>query len=268
MSVIGQGFGSERLKLGSVNLFQDGSIQGFTAALSQPYHTRTDFLGALIMPQESLDELVEKYHEMEFQMAIHANGDRAIESILIALEKADRLYPGHGAHRHMIIHCQTASDDQIRRIKELGVIPNYFVNHVYYWGDRHESIFLGPERARRIDPLKSTLDYGWKFVLHSNLPVTPVDPLFSMHTAVNRITREGKTLGPEERITPYEALKAYTTDAAFCSFEEKIKRSIEVGKLADFVVLSDNPLRVSPENIKEIQVLQTAVNGCKVFEKN
>jgi predicted amidohydrolase YtcJ len=111
------------------------------------------------------------------------------------------------------------------------------------------------------------LDKGWKFALHSDLPVTPVDPLFSMHTAVNRITREGKILGPEERITPHEALKAYTTDAAFCSFEENIKGSIEVGKLADFVVLSDNPLRVSPKNIKEIQVLQTVVSGCRVFEK-
>ena len=258
---LGPGFGSERLKLGSVKLFQDGSIQALTAALSETYHNRTDFKGNLIMPQETLDELVEKYHRKGFQIAIHANGDRAIESVLTAFEKADRLHPGHGANRHMIIHCQMASHDQISRMKDLGVIPNYFVNHVYYWGDRHESIFLGPDRSRRIDPLKSTLDQGWKFVLHSDLPVTPVDPLFSIHTAVNRITREGKVLGPEERVPVLEALKAYTINAAYCSFEEKIKGSIDPGKLADFTVLSDNPLTVEPEAIKDIQVLATAVDG-------
>lgn len=262
------GFGSDRLKLGSVKLFQDGSIQGHTAALRESYHNRSDFKGNLIMPQETLDALVEKYHSMGFQIAVHANGDRAIESVLTALEKADRRHPGHGANRHMIIHCQLASDDQIRRMKDLGVIPNYFVNHVYYWGDRHESIFLGPERARRIDPLQSTLDQGLKFVLHSDLPVTPVDPLFSIHAAVNRITREGKVLGEEERISPLEALKAYTTHAAFCSFEEDIKGSIEPGKLADFAVLSHNPLTVSSDKIKDIQVLQTVSGGRTVFERD
>jgi predicted amidohydrolase YtcJ len=109
------------------------------------------------------------------------------------------------------------------------------------------------------------LDQGWKFVLHSDLPVTPVDPLFSMHTAVNRITRDGKILGPEERITPFEALQAYTTNAAFCSFEEDLKGSIEVGKLADFTILSGNPLTVSPEAIKDIRVAGTVVGGQVVF---
>lgn len=260
------GFGSEHVKLGSVKLFQDGSIQALTAALSEPYYNRPDFNGNLIMPQEVLDGLIEKYHSLGFQIAIHANGDQAIESVLTAMEKADRLHPGHGSNRHMIIHCQMASRDQIRRMKNLGVIPNYFVNHVYYWGDRHASIFLGPERARRIDPLKSTLDQSWKFVLHSDLPVTPVDPLFSIHTAVNRITREGKVLGEEERISPLDALKAYTTNAAFCSFEEDIKGSIEAGKLADFAVLSGDPLKVDPEAIKDIRVLQTVVGGKPVYE--
>jgi len=262
-----QRFGSTHLRLGSVKLFQDGSIQGLTAALLEPYYNKPDLKGNLIMPQEALDTIVEKYHGMGLQVAIHANGDRAIESVIKAFERADRLHPGHGENRHMIIHCQTASDDHVRRMKALGVIPNYFVNHVYYWGDRHESLFLGPDRARRIDPLKSTLDLGWKFALHSDLPVTPVDPVFSMHTAVNRITREGKVLGPEQRISPYEALCAYTTHAAYCSFEEDIKGSIEEGKLADFAVLSDNPLTVEPEKIKEINVLQTTVGGETVWKR-
>jgi predicted amidohydrolase YtcJ len=152
-------------------------------------------------------------------------------------------------------------------MKHLGVVPSYFVNHVYYWGDRHVSLFLGPERAARISPLASSLKEGLIFTLHSDLPVTPVDPIFSIHTAVNRITREGKVLGSEERISPLEALKTYTTHAAYCSFEEDIKGSIEVGKLADFAVLSDNPLTVDPEKIKDIQALQTVVGGQSVYER-
>jgi len=262
---LGGGFGSDYLKLGSVKLFQDGSIQGLTAGLNEPYHCSPDLRGELIMPQEQLDEVVARYHELGFQLAIHANGDRAIESVLTAMENAEAKCPRQGALRHMIIHCQTASVNQIRRMRDLGVVPNYFVNHVYYWGDRHVSIFLGPDRARRIDPLQSTLDLGWKFVLHSDLPVTPVEPLLSMHNAVNRITREGKVLGPEERIAPDEALKAYTINAAYCSFEEDIKGIITSGKLADFAVLSDNPLTVAPEAIKDIQVEATVVGGRKVY---
>jgi len=140
----------------------------------------------------------------------------------------------------------------IGRLKQLAAIPSYFVNHVYYWGDRHTSLFLGPERARRIDPLGLSLKAGLIFSLHSDLQVTPVDPIFSIHNAVNRTNRDGELLGPEERISVLEALKAYTVNAAYCSFEEKVKGSIEEGKLADFAVLSDNPLAVKSEAIKDI----------------
>jgi len=261
---LGTGFGSRYLKLGGVKFFQDGSIQGLTAALSEGYHNKPDFRGDLILPQETLDGLVEKYHGSGIQVVIHSNGDRAIESTLQAVEKAYRLHPGLD-HRNMIIHCQLASLDHIKRMKRIGVVPSYFVNHVYYWGDRHVSMFLGPERAQRIDPLGSSVEEGLIFTLHSDLPVTPVDPLFSIHCAVNRITREGKLLGPEERIPPLEALKAYSTHAAYCSFEENLKGSIEVGKVADFAVLSDNPLVVAPEAIKDIQVKATAMGGHVVY---
>jgi predicted amidohydrolase YtcJ len=263
---LGTGFGSEYLKLGCVKLLQDGSIQGLTGALTEPYHNKPDHRGDLIMPQETLDKQVEKYHSAGLQIAIHANGDRAIESCLLAIEKAQVLHPRRD-HRHMIIHCQTATPDHIVRMKRLGVVPSYFVNHVYYWGDRHVSLFLGPERAARISPLASSLKEGLIFTLHSDLPVTPVDPIFSIHTAVNRITREGKVLGPDERISPLEALKTYSTHAAYCSFEENIKGSIEVGKLADFAVLSDNPLTVDTDKIKDIQALQTVVGGQSVYER-
>ena len=257
-------FGSGRLRLGCVKLFQDGSIQALTAALEEPYQNAPGRRGDLVHPQDALDELVERYHSRGIQVAIHANGDRAIESTLQALERAQRLHPRDDA-RHLIIHCQLASRDQIRRMKRLGVIPSFFVNHVYYWGDRHVALFLGPERAARIDPLGTAVQEELIFTLHSDLPVTPVDPLFSMHCAVNRLTRNGRVLGPEERIHPLEALKAYSVYAAACSFEEDLKGSIEKGKLADFVVLSESPMRVRPESIKDIRVLKTVVGGRTVY---
>jgi len=259
-------FGSDFLKQGAVKFFQDGSIQASTAALSEAYKHLPGFSGELIIRQETLDELLEEYHRKGIQIAVHANGDRAIGSVLQALEKANQSYP-RTDHRHMIIHCQLASKDHIARMKRLGVIPSFFVNHIYYWGDRHVSIFLGPERAGRIDPVATSVQEGLTFTIHSDLPVTPVDPLSSMHCAVNRMTKENMLLGPEERISPLEALKAYTTYAARCSFEEGIKGSIETGKLADFTVLSDNPLTIAPEKIKDIQVMQTVVGGRVVYEQ-
>jgi predicted amidohydrolase YtcJ len=258
-------FGSGRLRLGCVKIFQDGSIQALTAALEEPYQNAPGRRGDLLHPQEFLDALAERYHRRGIQVAVHANGDRAIESALQALERAQRLHPRDDA-RHLMIHCQLASQDQIRRMKRLGVIPSFFVNHVYYWGDRHAALFLGPERAARIDPLATAVKEGLIFTLHSDLPVTPVDPLFSMYCAVNRRTREGVVLGPEERIAPVEALRAYTVHGAYCSFEENAKGSIEVGKAADFVVLSANPLAVPPERIKDIMVLRTVLGGRTVHE--
>lgn len=258
-------FGSERLRLGSVKLFQDGSIQALTAALEEPYRNAPSRRGDLIHSQERLDHLVEHYHSRGIQIAVHANGDRAIDSTVRAIERAERRHLRRDA-RHLIIHCQLASRDQIRRMKRLGVIPSFFVNHIYYWGDRHVALFLGPERAARIDPLGAAVEEGLIFTLHSDLPVTPVDPLFSMHCAVNRRTREGIVLGPGERIFPMEALRAYTVHGAYSTFEEQTKGSIQMGKLADFVVLSENPLRVAPERIKEIKVLRTVLGGRTVYE--
>ncbi len=264
---LGTGFGSEFLKLGAVKLFQDGSIQARTAALSEPYLNSGKHRGDLILSQDTLDDLVMHYHQRGIQVAVHANGDQAIESALDAMERAQRAYPGRTL-RHMIIHCQLAGKNHIRRMKESGIIPSYFVNHVYYWGDRHVSLFLGHERAKRIDPLASTVAAGLPFTLHSDLPVTPVDPLFSIYCAVNRFTRDGQVLGPEERIDPVEGVKAYTAYAATCSFEEHQKGSIEARKLADFVVLSGSPFRVQREKIKDIQVLKTVLGGRTVFTRD
>ncbi len=258
---------SNLLKLGSVKLFQDGSIQALTAALTAPYYKYPELKGDMIHPQIGLDDLVAKHQRAGRQLAIHANGDRTIESCLKALEKADQRYPDKDL-RHMIIHCQLATRDHIDRMKKVGVIPSYFINHVYYWGDRHLSTFLGPERAERLSSLNSSLKAGLMFTLHSDLPVTPVAPLFAMHCAVNRTTKNGQVLGASERISPLAAIRAYTEHAAYCSFEENIKGTITTGKLADFVVLSANPLKTAPSKIKNIRVLETVLGGKTVYINN
>ena len=262
-----RGFGSSYLKMGCVKNFQDGSIQALTAALKEDYFNSPGFKGHLIMPQEELDAFAERYQAMGLQMAIHANGDGAIESVIQALEKAQSKHPRTDM-RHMIIHCQMASDAHIVRMKKLGAIPSFFSNHVYYWGDRHISMFLGQKRAERIDPLASAVKSDLPFTLHADTPVTPISPIFSMHNAVNRLTKAGVKLGADQCITPYQALQAYTTNAALCSFEENEKGSIQPGKLADFAVLSDDILSMDHERIKDIRILKTFVGGHLVFDVN
>ncbi len=148
----------------------------------------------------------------------------------------------------------------------MNITPSFFVGHVFYWGDRHRNIFMGPTRAADISPLRSALDRGIRFTVHDDTPVTPVDPLHLMWVSVNRRTRSNQFLGPDERVTPVEALRAMTIDAAWQNFEEEIKGSIEIGKVADFAILADNPLTVDPATIKDIEVLETIVGGKTVYQ--
>jgi len=262
---VAKGCGSHYFKMGGVKFFQDGSIQGYTGALLDGYHSRPDWKGELIMPQEELNEKIMRHHKNDDHIVIHGNGDAAIESILQAFEAAQAAYHRED-HRHMLIHCQMAHPDHIERIIKLGMVPSYFINHVYYWGDRHKALFIGPERAARLNPLGSSLRAGMLFSVHSDYPVTPFDPFFTMHTCVNRETRSGEILGPDECISPLEALKTFTTYAAMCSFEEDIKGSLEAGKLADFTVLSDDILKIDPTQIKNIRALRTVIGGRTVYE--
>lgn len=262
---LGMGFGDEWLKMGSVKSWQDGSIQGLTAALAKPYHNSPDWLGEMLIDQDELNEMVAKYQSMGMQVALHANGDRAIESVLMALEHAQELHP-HDDLRHMIIHAQTATEDQVARMAKLGAIPSYFIMHVHYWGDRHAKLFLGPERAARLNPLGSSQKAGMVYTVHADTPVTPAHPLMGIHCAVNRLTSGGQVLGAEQRISVLEALKTYTTYAAYCSFEENIKGQIAEGMLADFVCLDQDLLSIDPLKILDTKVLATYVGGKKVYE--
>jgi len=208
--------------------------------------------------------MVDEAHRAGKQIAIHGNGDAAIDDILFAYEQAQKKTPRSDC-RHRIEHCQTVREDQLDKIQELGVTPSFFVQHTYFWGDRHEAIFLGPERAHRISPLQSASDRGIRYTIHNDSPVTPTNPLFCVWSAVNRLSRSGKCMGEAQRIGVVEALRSITRDAAWQNFEENVKGSIEVGKLADFVVLSANPLEVDVLEIKDICIRETIMGGRTVF---
>lgn len=263
------GFGDQRLKIGPAKIIVDGSIQGMTGWLTKPYHVAfmgdTSYRGYPVTSPEKLNSLVLEAHKSGLQVAAHGNGDAAIDAILESYRLAQREFPRSDT-RHRIEHCQTPREDQLDAIAELEVSPSFFVSHTYYWADRHKAIFLGPERAKRISPLKSALKRGIRFSIHSDCPVTPVSPLFCVFAAVNRITRGGEVLGPEFRLTVVEALRAVTIDAAWQNFEENIKGSIKPEKLADFTILAENPLHVLPEKIKDIRVEKVIIGGQVVYD--
>jgi predicted amidohydrolase YtcJ len=251
----------DRVRPVAVKLFQDGSIQIETAALREPYFGESEPADHhLIWPQEELDAMVADAHSSGWQIWTHGNGDAAIGSILDAYQRALRDDPRND-HRHRVEHCQTAGEDQLDRMSELGVTASFFAPHVWHWGDRHRDIFLGPERASRIDPLASAARRGMRFGLHNDSPVTPISPLLSVGTAVSRLTSGGKILGPEQSITVEQALRSMTLDAAYLAFEEDGKGTLAEGKLGDVVVLESDPHEVAPEEIKDIPVVMTIVGG-------
>ncbi|MEF3353899.1 amidohydrolase [Paenibacillus sp. GYB006] len=249
-----------RARLDSAKLFQDGSIQGLTGALREPYYCNDDTCGELFYEQNALNEEIASLHKRGFRIAIHGNGDRAIGSILegfkYALNESPRL-----DHRHRIEHVQMATREDLNKMAELNVAGSFFINHVYYWGKRHEQMFLGPERAKRISPLRDAVDRNLLITLHSDCPVTPVSPLFLIWAAVNRQTREGDVLGPEQKIDVITALRAMTIDGAILNFQAQTSGSIEFGKFADVVVLDKDLTDVNPLEIKDIKVLYTIIDG-------
>ncbi|CQR45889.1 N-substituted formamide deformylase precursor [Paraliobacillus sp. PM-2] len=254
------------VRLDSAKMFQDGSIQGLTGALREPYHNKPNLYGQLFHEQKAFNEEIFDLHNRGFRIAIHGNGDRAIESIIdgfqFALEKTPRI-----DHRHRIEHVQTATLKDLDRMQDLQLAGSFFINHVYYWGDRHQKLFLGPERASRISPIKDAVDRQLLFTLHSDCPITPISPLFSVWSAVNRVTREGEILGPDQRCDVVTALKAMTIYGAQLNFDEENSGSIEIGKHADFAVLEKDPTKIDPIEIKDISILYTLIGGKIVFEK-
>ncbi len=259
---------SKKVKIGGIKAFADGSIQGYTGYLQQPYHTPfhgdANYRGFPRTDRELLAQQVLDHHKAGRQLLIHGNGDAAIDDILYAYRRAQQEAPRDNT-RHTVIHSQTVREDQRDEMKKLNVIPSYFILHTYYWGDRHRDIFLGPERAERISPARSTKDRGMIYTIHTDTPIVPMEPMRLIWAAVNRLSTSGAVLGPQQRVSAIDALRATTINAAYQNFEEKERGSIEVGKWADLVVLSANPATVDPSAIKDIRVLETILEGTSVY---
>ncbi|MDP6980794.1 MAG: amidohydrolase [Myxococcota bacterium] len=263
-------YASDDFRVGAVKIVHDGSIQGYTGYLSEPYHVPfkgdESYRGYPIMKREELAELVTELHEADLHMAIHGNGDAAIDDIIFALDAAQKAHHRPDP-RTIVIHSQMARDDQLDRMLEVGLTPSFFVAHTYYWGDRHRDIFMGPERAERMSPAATSLAKGLRFSIHLDTPVVPIDPMLLVWTAVNRRSTSGDIIGPNERISPIDALRAITIDAAWQINREDELGSLEAGKLADLVVLDQNPVEVAPGAIRDIEVERTVVGGRTVFER-
>ncbi len=251
---------TEQCFLGPLKWLADGSIQGYTGKLRWPGYCGGEDHGFLILDEEAVVEEVTPFHEEGFQAAIHTNGDEATEVVLAALERVIVAHP-RPDHRHRLEHCQLASRAQFRKMAALGVGVNLFSNHLYYWGDTHRTKTVGPDKARRMNATRSAIDAGVTFSIHSDAPVTPVAPLFTMWCAVNRQTRSGFVLGDYEQLTPLEALQAMTLGSAKLLHIDDRLGSIEVGKWADFTVLAEDPLEVDKMAIKDISVVATIVGG-------
>ena len=267
------GFGNDMLRLGAVKIFMDGSIQCYTCAFEEPYITKdTRGMEGLRYTREQIETIIEECHRLGYQVAIHAQGDYTIRMAVDAIERAMKKNPRPDP-RHRIEHCLCPSAKELERMRELGIIANFYLFHPWYWGDRHIDDFIGEDRAGRMVPAKTAMDMGINVCAHSDCPVCtpdnpvwPSNPLWGMWCAVNRKTRSGREIGPREKLTPLEALRAYTINGAYATFEEEIKGSIEPGKLADMVILSENPLKIDPWEIRNIKVEKTIIGGKIVYE--
>ena len=251
---------TDKLHFGLVKLVVDGSIQGFTARLRWPgYHNGAPNGLWYIAPSE-LEATIAAYHSAGHQLHLHTNGDEASD---LTTETIGRVLATHPRldHRHTLQHCQMADAGIFRRMRSFGMCVNLFANHIFHWGDQHAALTMGPSRARHLNACATALASGVPLAIHSDTPVTPIDPRFTMWCATNRRTATNQTLGPHERITATQALHAVTLGAAYTLKLDHLIGSIEVGKFADFTVLNNNPCTCDPITIKDIPVAGTVVGG-------
>jgi len=260
-------------KVQGTKIVSDGSPQGKTAFFTKPFLTPVpscnhDCRGLPSLTKESLNDLFVLAYENDNQLFIHCNGDASIDMVIAAHENACKVLgqPLDKDRRTIGIHSQFIRADQLATYKEYNMEPSFFTNHAYFWGNAHVEN-LGNERANFLSPIASADEIGLKYTNHSDATVTPIDPIFTIWSAVNRVSRSGAVIGEDEKATPYQALKAVTAHAAYEFFEENSKGTLEKGKLADFVILDKNPLTVSPMDIKTIRVVETIKEGNTVFKR-
>lgn len=257
------------LKVGGVKMLLDGSPQGKTAYLTRPFVVPPDgqpegYVGYPAMPQQEVDSRVAGYLDAGIPLLAHANGDAAADQLIHAVKAAGSRRE-LGDHRTVMIHSQIVREDQLDDLAVLGIIPSFFVAHTFFWGDWHRDSVLGPERADFISPARSALDRGIRPTFHNDAPIVPPDVMRLVWTGVNRRTRSGDILGPLERVSVLQALRAVTLNAAYQSFEEDDKGSLEVGKLADLVILESDPLATDPATLEDIAVIETFSHGRSIY---
>ena len=256
-------------RIAGLKITLDGSPQGRTAWRTIPYLIPPDgqeagYVGYPAIPDTKVvADLIDEGYRKGWPVHVHANGDAAIDQLIEAIRPAQEKY-GPGDRRNTLIHGQFIRQDQLDALKELQIIPSLFPMHTFYWGDWYDQI-IGPELAQQISPMRSAIDRGMNPTSHTDAPVALPNLLQVVWATVNRVSRSGKVMGPDERTTPLEALKAVTLWGAYEHFEDDRKGSIEVGKLADLVILSDNPLTIDPMQINTIRVLETIKEGKSVY---
>lgn len=252
---------SDKLRFSLVKLVADGSIQGFSARLKWPGYFNGAPNGLWYIEPQRLRDYLKAFTAAGMQVHVHTNGDECTHVALDAIEEALRAHPWPD-HRHTLQHCQMASRSDFRRMKNMGVGVNLFANHLYYWGDAHRTITMGPERAARLDDCGGALAEGVPLAIHSDAPVTALAPLFTAWCAVNRLSSGGVTLGGEaEKISVEQALYAITMGGAYSLKMDGEIGSLEVGKRADMAILADDPIEVGAAGLKDIKVIGTMVDG-------
>lgn len=251
---------TDRLRLGAIKLFVDGSIQGFSARLRWPGYYNGAPNGLWYTPPEAIRELYAIALKEKVLVHSHTNGDQATDMALNCLEDALLGQPARD-HRFTLQHCQLADAAQFRRMNRLGMCANLFPNHHFYWGDQHYETTVGPERAMRMNACATALANGVPLAIHSDAPVTPLGPIFTAWCAVNRLTASGRVLGTSERISVADALRTITLGAAWTLKLDGELGSIECGKRADFCVLDDDPLTVDPAKLKDVGIWGTVQDG-------
>jgi len=259
-------YSNEWIKAGAVKLFIDGVEDSHTAAMLEPYADQPEVLGETIYQPEEFKRVIETLDRMGFQCITHSCGDRGVRVVLDAYENA-RLRNGSRDSRHRIEHVEVVSPEDVPRFAGLGVIPSMQPLHAHLSKAPFDETYgkaLGPERLERSFPWRSMVDSGAKLTFSSDWPVADMNPFLGTHTALTR----GGLVGPQNTISLEDAIRGYTINAAYASFDEDIKGSIEVGKLADLIILSDNLFEMEPEDTKRVETLLTVVGGKEVYRSS
>ena len=258
-------------RIAGVKLTLDGSPQGRTAWRTQPYLIPPDgakegYLGYPAIPSdEEVEKIYEKAFQNNWQIHTHANGDAAMDQMIRTLKKVTNTY-GNKGRRDVLIHGQYVREDQLDDFKNLNIIASLFPLHTFYWGDWHKEI-IGDSLGNKISPTRTALNKGLRITIHTDAPVALPNLMRVIWTATNRVSRSGEIIGKNERLTPYEALKCITEWSAYQHFEEDRKGTLEVGKIADLVILDKNPLTSELNDIKDILVTETIKEGITVYKK-